>query len=83
MERIAKRSVLIFVLTSAVNVGAVVVIGVPMWLGLLPGSRNPLLTLLPAAAALATIVGTLALAAWARRAAARAAAASTVAWRSR
>ncbi len=58
-------------LTSAVNVGAVVVIGVPMWLGLLPGSRNPLLTLLPAAAALATIIGTLALAAWARRAAAR------------
>ena len=27
-------------------------IGVPMWLGLLPGSRNPLLTLLPAAVAL-------------------------------
>ena len=49
VERIAKRSVLIFVLTSAVNVGAVVVIGMPMWLGLLPGSRNPLLTLLPAA----------------------------------
>ena len=71
VQRIAKRSVLIFVLTSAVNVGAVVVIGVPMWLGLLPGSRNPLLTLLPAAAALAAILGTLALAAWARRAAAR------------
>ena len=68
-ERIAKRSVLIFVLTSAVNVGAVVVIGVPMWLGLLPGSRNPLLTLLPAAAALASVVGTVLLAAWARRAA--------------
>jgi uncharacterized membrane protein YbhN (UPF0104 family) len=67
-ERIAKRSVLIFVLTSAVNLGAVVLIGVPMWLGLLPGSRNPLLTLLPAAAALATIAGTIALAAWARRA---------------
>ena len=71
VERIAKRSVLIFVLTSAVNVGAVIVIGVPMWLGLLPGSRNPLLTLLPAALALATIVGTLLLARWARRAAAR------------
>jgi uncharacterized membrane protein YbhN (UPF0104 family) len=71
VERIAKRSVLIFVLTSAVNVGAVIVIGVPMWLGLLPGSTNPLLTLLPAAAALATIIGTLALASWARRAAAR------------
>jgi uncharacterized membrane protein YbhN (UPF0104 family) len=71
VERIAKRSVLLFVLTSAVNLVAVIAIGVPMWLGLLPGSRNPLLTLLPAAAALATVVGTLALAAWARRAASR------------
>jgi uncharacterized membrane protein YbhN (UPF0104 family) len=70
VERIAKRSVLIFVLTSAVNVGAVAVIGVPMWLGVIPGSRNPLLTLLPAAAALATILGTIALASWAGRAAA-------------
>ncbi len=68
-ERIARRSVLIFVLTSAVNLVAVVVIGVPMWLGLLPGSRDELLTLLPAAAALATIAATIALAAWARRAA--------------
>jgi uncharacterized membrane protein YbhN (UPF0104 family) len=71
VERIAKRSVLLFVLTSAVNVTAVVVIGVPMWLGLLPGSRNALLTLLPAAAGLATILGTLAAAGWARRAAQR------------
>jgi uncharacterized membrane protein YbhN (UPF0104 family) len=70
-DRIARRSVLIFSLTSVVNVGAVFLIGLPMWLGLLPGSRKALLTLLPAAAALATIVGTLALAAWARRAAAR------------
>jgi uncharacterized membrane protein YbhN (UPF0104 family) len=71
VDRIAKRSVLIFVLTSAANVGAVVVIALPMWLGVIPGSRNPLLTLLPAVAALATIAGTLALAEWARRAAAR------------
>jgi uncharacterized membrane protein YbhN (UPF0104 family) len=71
VERIAKRTVLIFVLTSAVNVGAVVAIGVPMWLGVLPGSRDALLTLLPAAAALASILGTLALAQWARRAASR------------
>jgi uncharacterized protein (TIRG00374 family) len=71
VDRIARRSVLIFALTSAVNVGAVVVIGVPMWLGLLPGSRRALLTLLPAAVALATIAGTLLLAAWARRAAVR------------
>jgi uncharacterized protein (TIRG00374 family) len=71
VDRIAKRSVLVFVLTSAVNVGAVIVIGIPMWLGAIPGSSNALLTLLPAAAALATIVGTLAAAAWARRAASR------------
>ena len=63
---------LIFVLTSAVNDrrdGADP--DMPMWLGLLPGSRNPLLTLLPAVAAIATIAGTIALAAWARRGAAR------------
>jgi len=70
-DRIAKRSVLLFALTSAVNAGAVVVIGVPMWLGLLAGSRNPLLTLLPAGVALASIVATLVAAAWARRAAAQ------------
>src|SRR6202050_3750545 len=71
MERIAKRSVLIFVLTSAVNVAAVFLIGVPMWLGLLPGSRRALSPLAPASAALATIAGPLALAAWAGRAASR------------
>lgn len=71
VQRIARRSVLIFLLTSAVNVAAVVLIGIPMWLGLLPGSRNPLLTLLPAAFALALIVGTLATARWARWMAAR------------
>lgn len=71
VERIAKRSVLIFVLTSVVNVAAVAVIGLPMWLGLLPGSTNPLLTLLPALAAIGAIVGTLALASWASRNVAR------------
>ena len=70
-ERIARRSVLIFVLTSAVNLSAVVVIGLPMWLGALPGSQDALLTLVPALAALATIAATLALAAWAGRAADR------------
>jgi uncharacterized membrane protein YbhN (UPF0104 family) len=71
VDKIARRSVLIFLLTSAVNVVAVVLIGVPMWLGLLPGSRRALLTLLPAAAALATIAGVLLLARWAGRAALR------------
>jgi uncharacterized protein (TIRG00374 family) len=71
VERIARRSVLMFVLTSAVNVSAVALIGVPMWLGLLPGTRNALLTLLPAALAIATILATLAIAALARRLARR------------
>lgn len=67
VERIARRSVLMFVLSSAVNVSAVAAIGVLMWLGVLPGSRNALLTLLPAALAIATIAATLAVAALAGR----------------
>src|SRR5262249_2792767 len=47
VQRIARRSVLIFVLTSAVNVTAVVVIGGPMWRGLLSRARRPPLTLGP------------------------------------
>jgi len=71
VERIARRSVLMFVLTSAVNVGLVAVIGIPMWLGLLPGSRDPLLTLLPGALAIVVIVATLAAAVAAGRLASR------------
>ena len=67
VERIARRSVLMFVLTSAINVGAVVLIGVGMWAGVLPGSTNPLLTLLPAGVALAALLATIGLAARARR----------------
>jgi uncharacterized membrane protein YbhN (UPF0104 family) len=69
-QRIARRSVLIFVLTSAVNVVAVILIGLLMWLGALPGSRNTLLTLLPALIALATLAAVLTLAGRARKAAA-------------
>jgi uncharacterized membrane protein YbhN (UPF0104 family) len=71
VERIARRSVLIFVLTSAVNVGATALIGIPMWLGLLPGTQDPLLTLLPGALAIVTIAGTLAIAGLAGRLAGR------------
>jgi uncharacterized membrane protein YbhN (UPF0104 family) len=71
VERIARRSVLMFVLTSVVNVSAVAVLGVGMWLGLLPGTRDPLLTLLPAAFAIATIAATLAIAGLAGRLATR------------
>jgi uncharacterized membrane protein YbhN (UPF0104 family) len=71
VERIARRSVLMFVLTSAVNVAATAAIGLPMWLGLLPGTENELLTLLPAVLALALIAGTLAIATVAGRLAER------------
>jgi uncharacterized membrane protein YbhN (UPF0104 family) len=71
VERIARRSVLLFVLTSAVNVGAVAVIGVAMWLGVLPGTRDALLTLLPAVLAIALIAATLAIATLAGRLAER------------
>jgi uncharacterized membrane protein YbhN (UPF0104 family) len=66
VERIATRSVQLFVITSAVNVLAVLLIGVGMWTGALPGSTDPLLTLAPAAAAVAAIVATLGIAAWAQ-----------------
>jgi uncharacterized membrane protein YbhN (UPF0104 family) len=66
-ERIARRSVLMFVLTSAVNVLVTIVLGVLMWAGVLPGSSDPLLTLLPAAGALLLAALALGGAAWARR----------------
>ncbi|HEX4436530.1 MAG TPA: YbhN family protein [Solirubrobacteraceae bacterium] len=67
VHRIAKRSVLIFVVTSAASAAGVVVIGVPMWLGLLPGSTDPLLTLLPAVVAVGAIAATVIAARWAGR----------------
>ncbi len=66
MRRVAERSVVMFLLTSAVNVAAVAIFGLLMGLGVISGSTNPLLTFLPAAAAIGAIAGTLGLAAWAR-----------------
>jgi len=72
VKRIAERTLVLYLLTSVVNVGAVAVLGILMGLGVLSGSTNPLLTFLPAGAAIAVIAGTLLLAAWARGAARRA-----------
>src|SRR5262249_59708461 len=58
-ERIVERSVVLFVLTSAANVVAVAGIGLAMALGLLPGSSNLKLPLLPAGAGAAASVPTL------------------------
>jgi uncharacterized membrane protein YbhN (UPF0104 family) len=51
---IARRTVAFFVLKSAVNFVAVAVVGTAMWLGVGP-DLSPVLTLLPAALAVATI----------------------------
>jgi uncharacterized membrane protein YbhN (UPF0104 family) len=55
IREIARRSAVLFWLTSAVNVCALILAGLALATAVLPGPRNPLLTLVPAA------VGTLVL----------------------
>ncbi|MDE3070867.1 MAG: hypothetical protein KGJ43_09080, partial [Acidobacteriota bacterium] len=64
LRRVAERSAVMFLLTSAVNVGVVALFGVLMGFGVLSGSTNPLLTFVPAGAALLAIAATLVLPAW-------------------
>lgn len=45
--RIAERSAVLFLLTSAVNVITLTLAGLGLWLGVLPGPRGPLLSLVP------------------------------------
>jgi uncharacterized membrane protein YbhN (UPF0104 family) len=70
-QDIARRTVAFYVLKSAANFVAVVVVGIAMWLGVGP-DVSPLLTLLPAALALATIAAVPALGALPPRRRARA-----------
>jgi uncharacterized membrane protein YbhN (UPF0104 family) len=51
--QIAERSAVLFLLTSAINLITLAATGLALGIGLLPGPRNPLLTLLPAAVAVA------------------------------
>jgi uncharacterized membrane protein YbhN (UPF0104 family) len=46
--RIAERSVVLFLLTSAVNVITLVLAGLGLFVGILPGPANPLLSIVPA-----------------------------------
>jgi uncharacterized membrane protein YbhN (UPF0104 family) len=59
--RIAERSAVLFLLTSAVNVITLMLAGFALWLGILPGPRNPLLSLVPGLVGLAVFVVFLAL----------------------
>jgi uncharacterized membrane protein YbhN (UPF0104 family) len=64
---VAERTAVLFLLTSAVNVITLIVAGLALWLGLLPGKRDPLLTLVPALAGILTLAFFLALPAIAER----------------
>ncbi len=70
--RIAERSTVVFMLTSAANVAALVIVGLGLGLGLLAGPRDAALTFLPAAIGLAVFAAALAGARTAERIAARA-----------
>jgi uncharacterized membrane protein YbhN (UPF0104 family) len=59
--RIAERSAVLFLLTSAINLLTLAGVGLALGLGILPGPRNPLLTFLPAGVAIAIFVFFLAL----------------------
>ncbi len=47
--RVAERSAVLFLVTSAVNVITMTVVGLALVVGILPGPRNPLLSAVPAA----------------------------------
>ncbi|MGH2872113.1 MAG: lysylphosphatidylglycerol synthase transmembrane domain-containing protein [Solirubrobacteraceae bacterium] len=60
-KRVAERSAVLFLITSAINVFTLILAGMALYLGLLPGSRDPLLSLLPAIAGIVVLVAFLAL----------------------
>jgi len=55
--RVVERSAVLFLLTSAVNVIVLGVVGLFAWVGILPGTTDPLLTLLPGGVSLIVFVG--------------------------
>ena len=59
--RVAERSVVLFLVTSAVNVITMTVVGLALFLGILPGPDNPLLSAVPAAVGITVLTFFLAL----------------------
>jgi uncharacterized membrane protein YbhN (UPF0104 family) len=59
--RVAERSAVLFLLTSAINVVTLILAGLGLAVGVLPGSRNPLLSIVPAAVGTAVLALFLAL----------------------
>ncbi len=54
--RIAERSVVLFLLTSAVNVVTLILVGLGLFVGILPGPSDPLLSIVPAGVGAATLI---------------------------
>jgi uncharacterized membrane protein YbhN (UPF0104 family) len=60
-RRVAERSAVLFLLTSAINVITLVLAGLGLFIGVLPGPSNPLLSILPAGVGTAVLAIVLAL----------------------
>ena len=57
LARVAQRSAVLFLLTSAINVIVFVLAGLALFTGVAPGPRDPLLSILPAAVGVAVLAG--------------------------
>jgi uncharacterized membrane protein YbhN (UPF0104 family) len=69
--RVAERSAVLFLLTSAINVITLTLAGLGLWTGILPGPSNPLLSVIPAAIGVGVLVSVLLLPRFSERLAAR------------
>ncbi|MEA2210977.1 MAG: hypothetical protein QOF83_925, partial [Solirubrobacteraceae bacterium] len=69
--RITERSVVLFLLTSAVNVVTLVLAGLGLFVGILPGPANPLLSIVPAGVGTVVLIFFLLLPRFSERLAAR------------
>ena len=69
--RVAERSGVLFLLTTAINVLTLIAAGFLLWLGVLPGNQDPWLSLYPALFCTACFLGVLALPRYSERLAAR------------
>jgi len=61
LARVAERSAVLFLLTSAINLITFILAGLALFIGVLPGPRNPLLSLLPAGVGIALLILVIAL----------------------